>query len=283
MTDSIGNSQSRHDFDRPLRRLVWIVPASVILWIAAFACFSLMLRNHVSLRTAGPLQVSLIQTGGACARESGRPGSNGGGSRFAATNSLLAPKPSNRPHHDFARKPAPRRRMRTAKNSDHIAAPRQAIPKPAAAEPARERASAKESIAEMQSSARPAANSSATASAENHAGGDGGREGGSGGGQAAGGSALYVDVDHPPVPISKVLPHYPSGARSQGVEGEVVLRAVVDQHGAVEDGIVVVRSIPMLDRAAIDALRQWRFEPGRDADNRAVRVVIEVPLRFRLR
>jgi protein TonB len=67
------------------------------------------------------------------------------------------------------------------------------------------------------------------------------------------------------------------------LEGEVVLRAIVDRRGDVEPDIVVVESIPSLDPAAIEALRQWRFEPGRDADNRPVRVVIEVPLRFRLR
>jgi len=88
---------------------------------------------------------------------------------------------------------------------------------------------------------------------------------------------------HIPVPISRVLPEYPGNARSQGVEGEVVLRAIVDRQGTVRREIVVVQSVPMLDRAAIEALRQWRFEPGRDAGNRAVPVVIEVPLRFRLR
>ncbi len=79
------------------------------------------------------------------------------------------------------------------------------------------------------------------------------------------------------------MPAYPGAARAQGIEGEVVLRAIVDQDGAVERNIVVVQSIPQLDQAAIQALRQWRFEPGRDAADHPVRVLIEVPLRFRLR
>jgi periplasmic protein TonB len=112
--------------------------------------------------------------------------------------------------------------------------------------------------------------------------GSGGEGGGTGGGVGAG-DQVYATVEHPPVPISRILPEYPGAARSQGVEGEVVLRAIVDQRGAVERDVVVVQSIPMLDRAAIEALRQWRFEPGRDGGNHAVRVVIEVPLRFRLR
>jgi len=39
----------------------------------------------------------------------------------------------------------------------------------------------------------------------------------------------------------------------------------------------------MLDQAAIDALRRWRFSPGRDREGSAVRVLLEVPLRFTLR
>ncbi len=112
--------------------------------------------------------------------------------------------------------------------------------------------------------------------------GSGGQGTGTGGGIGPG-TQLYTTVEHPPVAVSRVLPEYPDAARSRGLEGEVVLRAVVDRHGAVERDIVVVVSVPLLDQAAIDALRQWRFEPGRDASNRAVRFVIEVPLRFRLR
>ncbi len=112
--------------------------------------------------------------------------------------------------------------------------------------------------------------------------GKGGRGGGSGDGIGAGAQA-YAAVEHPPMPIAKVLPTYPHDARAQGVEGEVVLRAIVDPTGAVEPEVVVVESIPMLDQAAIDALRRWRFAPGRDRTNRPVPVVIEVPLRFRLR
>jgi len=39
----------------------------------------------------------------------------------------------------------------------------------------------------------------------------------------------------------------------------------------------------MFDAAAVAALHQWRFEPGRDRDGKPVRVLIEVPIRFQLR
>jgi outer membrane biosynthesis protein TonB len=39
----------------------------------------------------------------------------------------------------------------------------------------------------------------------------------------------------------------------------------------------------MLDDAAVAAFRQWRFHAGRDDRGEPVRVVVQVPIRFRLR
>lgn len=88
---------------------------------------------------------------------------------------------------------------------------------------------------------------------------------------------------HPPVVVSRVVPEYPAPARAQRIEGQVLLRAVVDRTGRIEDDIVVARSVPLLDAAAVAALRQWRFTPGRDEEGHDVRVLIEVPIRFQLR
>ncbi|MGD9764497.1 MAG: TonB family protein [Candidatus Binatia bacterium] len=44
-----------------------------------------------------------------------------------------------------------------------------------------------------------------------------------------------------------------------------------------------MESRPPFDAAALDAFRRWRFKPGRDDRGEAVRVVIEQPIRFRLR
>jgi len=133
---------------------------------------------------------------------------------------------------------------------------------------------------------RPAAPPAGTAPGATAAAGGPGTHGSApaGGGSAAvgGGGALAV-VDHPPLLISRVMPQYPPDARQSGFEGEVVLRAVVDQRGYVEPRIQVVRSQPPFDKYAIAALRQWRFEPGRDSADRPVRVLIEVPMAFKLR
>jgi periplasmic protein TonB len=114
----------------------------------------------------------------------------------------------------------------------------------------------------------------------------GGEAGGKVGGVVGGHGDAPIpgdQVEHPPVPTTRVLPVYPPAARARNLEGRVVLRAVVDRDGRVEQAITVVESIPMLDTAAVDALRQWRFTPGRDRDGHTVRVLIDLPIRFQLR
>jgi protein TonB len=63
-----------------------------------------------------------------------------------------------------------------------------------------------------------------------------------------------------PALIERVEPEYPPVAVLARVQGIVVLEAVVDVQGRVED-VRVLGSIPLLDRAAIDAVRQWRYSP----------------------
>lgn len=87
----------------------------------------------------------------------------------------------------------------------------------------------------------------------------------------------------PPVVLFRATPRYPRDARVHHVEGEVLLEAVIDESGRVEEEIVVVRSVHGLDTAAIDALRRWRFAPARDRDGHPIRVIVRVPFRFALR
>ena len=83
--------------------------------------------------------------------------------------------------------------------------------------------------------------------------------------------------------VKKVMPIYPPIARNRGLEGLVVVEVVIDRQGHIEDDRVkVVQSVPGLDQAAIDALRQWRFRPGRDKEGRPVLVRVQIPFRFQL-
>ena len=49
-------------------------------------------------------------------------------------------------------------------------------------------------------------------------------------------------------------------AAAAQMEGRVILEATVDEEGAVDD-VRVLRSHAIFDEAAVDAVRQWRYEP----------------------
>lgn len=83
-----------------------------------------------------------------------------------------------------------------------------------------------------------------------------------------------VTVVHPPSPASirlpskfvegnlifKTIPQYPVIAKTVGQQGTVVLQAVISKSGAIEK-LQVVSGPPMLQQAAIDAVKTWRYRP----------------------
>jgi TonB family protein len=64
----------------------------------------------------------------------------------------------------------------------------------------------------------------------------------------------------PPAKIKNVEPIYPAVAKSARVEGTVVIEATVGADGKVEEA-KVIKSVPLLDQAALDAVRQWEYTP----------------------
>ena len=65
---------------------------------------------------------------------------------------------------------------------------------------------------------------------------------------------------HAPTKVKHVAPVYPPIAQSAGLQGVVILESVIGVDGRVQDARVV-RSIPLLDQAALDAVKQWEFTP----------------------
>ena len=63
-----------------------------------------------------------------------------------------------------------------------------------------------------------------------------------------------------PNKIKDVKPVYPAIAQSARVSGAVTIEATIGPDGKVA-GANVVRSIPLLDQAALDAVRQWEYTP----------------------
>lgn len=78
-------------------------------------------------------------------------------------------------------------------------------------------------------------------------------------------------------------PSYPGMSRRRGEEGQVVLQVVVGTDGRVASLSVAQSSgFRRLDKAALDAVRQWRFQPARRGST-PVRSVARIPIRFALR
>jgi protein TonB len=87
-------------------------------------------------------------------------------------------------------------------------------------------------------------------------------------------------IIHPPEKIVHVAPVYPGIARSAHVSGVVVLEATIGADGTVRE-VKVLRSIPLLDQAASDAVRQWRFTPTL-LNGQPVPVLMTVTVSFQL-
>lgn len=60
--------------------------------------------------------------------------------------------------------------------------------------------------------------------------------------------------------ISQNKPPYPQLAKTARIQGDVVLRAIISKNGTIEN-LQVVSGHPMLQQAALDAVRQWRYKP----------------------
>jgi TonB family protein len=81
-------------------------------------------------------------------------------------------------------------------------------------------------------------------------------EDGSEGGAPKGGSFFQ-----PAILILKIPPAYPANAKARGVEGVVVIHAVIDKEGRVKRADVQ-QGDPLLTKAALDAFKQWRYKPS---------------------
>lgn len=83
-----------------------------------------------------------------------------------------------------------------------------------------------------------------------------------------------------PERIVYVAPVYPAVAISARISGTVIIEAVIGTDGSVRDA-KVLRSIPLLDAAALAAVRQWRYTPT-TLNGVPVAVVMTVSVRFEL-
>jgi protein TonB len=86
----------------------------------------------------------------------------------------------------------------------------------------------------------------------------------------------------PPVAIETIAPPYPELARRAHLEGVVVLEAIIGVDGSVRDVRVLRGASPLLDPAALEAVRRWRYRAA-SVGTRPVAVYLQVVITFSLR
>jgi TonB family protein len=75
----------------------------------------------------------------------------------------------------------------------------------------------------------------------------------------------FPRADHPPKAIKRVAPRYPRNMSRAGLIGQVKVAFVIDETGQVESAHALSSNNPWFERPAIDAVKQWKFEPATKA------------------
>jgi protein TonB len=80
--------------------------------------------------------------------------------------------------------------------------------------------------------------------------------------------------------VTKVQPQYPEDAQQVRIQGSVVLKAVIDKNGDVEE-LTLVSGHPLLAPAALEAVKQWKYKPYL-LNGQPVKVETQIMVNFQL-
>lgn len=78
---------------------------------------------------------------------------------------------------------------------------------------------------------------------------------------ASGFSPAQEAIDNARKVLNRVSPHYPSLARTMNIKGSVRVEAVIAPNGTAKS-VDIKGGHPVLAQAAVDAVRQWKWEPA---------------------
>jgi protein TonB len=92
------------------------------------------------------------------------------------------------------------------------------------------------------------------------------------------GPVPVLDYDRPPRVLRQTKPKYPSEAFTQKVQGVVLVEFLIDSTGRVVSARIV-RSVALLDAAALEAVRDWIFYPA-IKQGRPVATIAHAPVSF---
>jgi periplasmic protein TonB len=80
--------------------------------------------------------------------------------------------------------------------------------------------------------------------------------------------------------VSKVPPDYPAVAKQLKMQGTVELEAVISTEGTVAE-VHIVSGNPVLTKAAVEAVKKWKFTPVME-DGKPARAVAPISLEFKM-
>jgi TonB family protein len=92
-----------------------------------------------------------------------------------------------------------------------------------------------------------------------------------------------IELAKEPKPVKQANVKYPEDAMKQGIQGTVYVGIFVDKKGSVAEARVEKSDAEMLNKAALEAARQWTFTPAiAKRDGQPVGVWLTIPFRFKL-
>ncbi|MCB1120899.1 MAG: TonB family protein [Verrucomicrobiae bacterium] len=88
-----------------------------------------------------------------------------------------------------------------------------------------------------------------------------------------------AELDEAPEAVVRIAPTYPSRLKKEGVQGKVWILFIIDEHGVPSKPRVTESPHADLSEAALKAIIQWKFKPGRK-DGKPVKTRVRIPLEF---
>jgi TonB family protein len=100
----------------------------------------------------------------------------------------------------------------------------------------------------------------------------------------SGAAVYFAELDGVSVPkcLYCPSPSYPVGQGSRSLEGDVVLSVLVTVDGKPDQIRLVQTLDPAFDRAALEDVQSWRFEPGKDSEGNSVPVRVPIQVTFKM-
>jgi protein TonB len=229
-----GAPQTASPFlDEPWRRFAWIAPLSILLWVAALFCFSILLRQTAPpLPELKPLEARIVELPAA-------GGLQGGPAAVKPHPAAVKPNPA------IVAKPVPVPVIHPRTIVHHRAKIKPIVP-PVPPSPT----GTSKSEAPI-APASPATSTGASTEGEGASAGSGSGSGSGMGSDSGGARAIYSPV-----------PKIPDDLREVAFEAVAVAHFLVSYDGKVKVNLAKPTSDPRLNQILLSTLEQWRFFPA---------------------